>query len=146
MKSPEVKKAMVLIEQAFKRSGYENAYNFHKRSGVGVAYYTIVRMLDPAYPKPPSIQTVIEVAYYAGCKPEEIKQILISMGDKFWHKLLADPTHAMSCRELALVDTARTITAKDDAYWKNIADNLRLIAQASGTHSECEDELGKLGA
>ena len=104
MKSTAMKKAIAEIETTIRESGYSSAHDFHRRSGVGVAYQTVIRMFDPRHETPPSVPTLVEVAYYAGCSPDQIGDILIRIGDRFWHKLIVPGRYTKRNLKMMIID------------------------------------------
>lgn len=147
MKPKQIQNAMLKIEATMKNNGYENAFDFHKRSGVGVAYYTIVRMFDPKFEKAPSLPTIIEVAYYSGMKPAAIKEILENIGDTFWTKLISSDKDQLTAKEAALVEIVRSFTAIDPGLWSNAASNMVLYTKAVGLYDRPETQklIAELG-
>ncbi len=144
MKPTKILDAARTIEKRMMAS-YENPYDFHRRSGVSVAYYTIVRFLDPNHDKPPSIPTLIEIAHYAGMSNDEISNILESIGDNFWHKLIganSKDSH-LTPKEKALLGGVRKVVKEDQTMWQQFGSTLKLTAAAVGI--EVKEELAVIG-
>lgn len=135
MRDKRWKRVIDRIHRKMTGAGFDNIFDFHKRSGVAdvpMAYYTCVRVFDHDR-QPPSIPTLIAVAHYAGCTKAEIKEALAELGDAFWSAVIGDDCDGqIDPREAAVIDALRIITEHHPDLWASVAANLTLLAKAAG--------------
>ena len=124
-----LKKAINRIEKKV-RQNYDTDMEFHRASGLPLAYYTVRRVFDHTQ-EPPKLMTLLLVAQAAGLRAQEVREILLEAGDKHIFRLIGTGDRDLSKKEEALLDAIRKITEREPRVWDRMIDSVDLSARAA---------------
>jgi len=141
--NPDIRrKIAATIESRYREKGYDSINDFYIKSGSMLSGQTFYRLLgDKDFDGVISPQVIIEIAFLAGCTRREIVDMLHSVGDRMWHKLISS-SEGITSQESAVLSVCRKVTEKDTSMWDRIASSLEAVC--SDASVSAPDDIGKI--
>jgi hypothetical protein len=119
----------VLFER-FNKEGYTTLDEFRMRTGCTISAEIARRAIY--HGEPVSTPSTITIMHALGFTPDEIKNHLISLGEKIFSSLISGETRPPQQFESALIALMGRLQQEHPRYFNGILEHMTLAAEASG--------------